>query len=68
MRLVEDSLSRPDIDADDARRRVSNLRELADGLCRSRRLAFDLRPTVLDDIGIVPALERLREDSLLGPV
>lgn len=63
LRLVEDSLAGPDIDGDDARRRVADLRELiADGLRRTRRLAFDLRPTVLDDIGLVPALQRLRED------
>ena len=48
---------------DDARRRVADLRELvADGLRRTRQLAFDLRPTVLDDIGLVPALQRLTED------
>ena len=63
LRLVEDSLVRPDIDADDARRRIADLRELvADGLRRARQLAFDLRPTVLDDIGLVPALQRLREN------
>ena len=60
---MEDSLARTDIDADDARRRVADLRELvADGLRRTRQLAFDLRPTVLDDIGLVPALQRLTED------
>jgi signal transduction histidine kinase len=63
LRLVEDSLGRPQIDADDARGRVADLRELvADGLRRTRQLAFDLRPTVLDDIGLVPALQRLTED------
>lgn len=63
LRLVEDSLARPDVDADDARRRLVDLRELvADGIRRTRELAFDLRPTVLDDIGLVPALHRLRED------
>ena len=46
-----------------ARRRLADLRELvADGLRRTRQLAFDLRPTVLDDIGLVPALQRLTED------
>lgn len=63
LRLVEDSLADPDLDADDARRRIADLRELvADGLRRARQLAFDLRPTVLDDIGLVPALQRLGED------
>jgi len=63
LRLVEDSLEGPDLDADDTRRRVADLRELvADGLRRARQLAFDLRPTVLDDVGLVPALQRLKED------
>lgn len=63
LRLVEDALAHPDVDAVDARRRVIDLRELvADGLRRVRQLAFDLRPTVLDDIGLVPALQRLRVD------
>lgn len=62
---MEDSIARPDIDADDARRRLADLRELvADGLRRTRQLAFDLRPTVLDDIGLVPALQRLTEDLM----
>ncbi len=43
--------------------RIVDLRELvSDALQRSRRLATDLRPTVLDDIGLVPALERLISD------
>lgn len=63
LRLVEDSLAGPRLDADDARLRVADLRELvADALRRARQLAFDLRPTVLDDIGLVPALQRLKED------
>lgn len=60
LRLVEDALARPTVDPGDARARVADLRELvADGLRRARDLAFDLRPTVLDDIGLVAALERL---------
>ena len=63
LRLVEDTLAGPDVSGEDARGRVADLRELvADGLRRTRQLAFDLRPTVLDDIGLVPALQRLRED------
>ena len=63
LRLVEDSLAAPELDPDDARRQVADLRELvADGLRRARQLAFDLRPTVLDDVGLVPALQRLTED------
>ena len=43
--------------------RVEELRVLvADALRRARQLAFDLRPTVLDDIGLAPALQRLADD------
>lgn len=42
---------------------LSELRELVtDALQRTRRLAFDLRPTVLDDVGLAPALARLADD------
>lgn len=48
---------------DEARDRVEDLRDVvADALDRTRQLAFDLRPTVLDDIGLVPTLERLADD------
>lgn len=56
LRLVEDgsdtsSGSTPGLD---------ELRSLVtDALHRTRRLAFDLRPTVLDDVGLAPALARL---------
>jgi signal transduction histidine kinase len=64
LRLVEDAVAAPDLDADHARSRVADLRELvADALRRTRQLAFDLRPTVLDDVGLVPALQRLKEDT-----
>lgn len=60
LRLVDHSLSEPGVDLADARRRNAELRELVAGaLRRTRRLAFDLRPTVLDDIGLAPALDRL---------
>ena len=50
-------------DPDDAHQRVEELRGLvADALRRARQLAFDLRPTVLDDIGLPPALQRLVTD------
>ena len=63
LRLLSDSLVRPEVDPADARERVEELRELvADGLRRARQLAFDLRPTVLDDVGLVAALHRLTED------
>ena len=63
LRLVEDALNAPLVDLDDVRRRSADLRELvADALRRARQLAFDLRPTVLDDVGLTPALQRLTDD------
>lgn len=52
------------VEADDrAAVPAGELRELvADALKRTRRLAFDLRPTVLDDVGLAPALSRLADD------
>lgn len=53
-----------DRDTDSGRSaRLVEVRSLvADALERVRSLAFQLRPTVLDDIGLVPALERLVDD------
>ena len=63
LRLVEGSLSGDHVDVADGRRQLADVRELvADALVRARRLAFDLRPTVLDDIGLAPALQRLGVD------
>ena len=63
LRLVSGSLSGDVVDLEDARARTEELRELvADALRRARRLAFDLRPTVLDDVGLVPAIRRLSEE------
>jgi signal transduction histidine kinase len=46
----------------EAGHRGDELRELITGtLDEVRRLAFDLRPTILDDIGLVAALDRLAE-------
>ncbi|MBI5090504.1 MAG: GAF domain-containing sensor histidine kinase [Actinobacteria bacterium] len=62
LRLVEDG----DIDTSSAAQSMPGLAELrelvADALQRTRRLAFDLRPTVLDDVGLAPALARLADD------
>jgi signal transduction histidine kinase len=47
---------------DDGRAAVARLRELVVATLQDvRQLAVDLRPKVLDDFGLVPALERLTE-------
>jgi signal transduction histidine kinase len=49
-------------DKDEIRRSILSLRELVvETLHDVRRLAVELRPKVLDDFGLVPALERLAE-------
>ena len=54
---LEDSL-----EGDDARAAVKGVRELVvQTLQDVRQLAVELRPKVLDDFGLVPALERLTE-------
>jgi signal transduction histidine kinase len=64
LRLVEVSLAGAEVDVDDARSRTDDVRKLViDALRRARQLAFELRPTVLDDVGLLPALERLVEDT-----
>jgi signal transduction histidine kinase len=60
LRLVDGTLSRDAPDLDDARAHTAEVRALvAQALDEVRRLAFDLRPTVLDDVGLVAALRRL---------
>ena len=50
-------------EAGEVSQRVAELREIvADALRRTRKMAFDLRPAVLDDIGLDPALQRLVAD------
>jgi signal transduction histidine kinase len=61
LRLIDDT-ARPDagVAGDERGDRLEEVRSLvADALERVRSLAFELRPTVLDDVGLVPALERL---------
>lgn len=62
LRLVDGSL--PDgPDAAEARARTDEVRELvAQALDEVRQLAFELRPTVLDDIGVVAAVRRLADN------
>jgi signal transduction histidine kinase len=48
--------------SDEAREAVGSLRELVVATLQDvRRLAVELRPTALDDFGLVPAVERLTE-------
>lgn len=63
LRLIDNPGDTPVAGRDDTRQRIEELRELvADALRRTRQLAFDLRPTVLDDVGLAPALQRLVAD------
>jgi signal transduction histidine kinase len=62
-RRLIDSLARPTPHLADARARADEVRSLvATALREVRQLAFDLRPTVLDDIGLVAAVRRLAGD------
>jgi signal transduction histidine kinase len=50
------------VEGDDARTAVADVRELVVATLQDvRRLAIELRPKVLDDFGLVPALDRLTE-------
>ncbi len=63
LRLVDGSLSSDPVRLDDARVHSDEVRALvANALDEVRRLAFDLRPTVLDDVGLVAAVRRLALD------
>ena len=64
LHLIEAS-AQPEIrDGDDLSGRVNELRQLVgNALGRTRHLAFELRPTVLDDVGLAPALARLVADT-----
>lgn len=63
LRLIEGSDEADSADSTARRRRLEELRQLvADALRRTRQLAFELRPTVLDDVGLAPALTRLVAD------
>lgn len=63
LRLVIDALDQDDPDVADVRAHAGEVRSLvADALGEVRQLAFELRPTVLDDVGLVAALRRLAAD------
>jgi signal transduction histidine kinase len=60
LRLAEVALDDPRPDLPGVRRHLGDVRELlTDALRDVRELAFDLRPPVLDDLGLPAALERL---------
>ncbi len=63
LRLVDTDLHDEHPDVDQTAHRLADLRGVvSDALQRTRQLATDLRPTVLDDIGLAPAIERLTTD------
>ncbi len=62
LRLVERSLQ-DGPNAEEVRARTDEVRELvAQALDEVRQLAFELRPTVLDDVGLVAAIHRLADN------
>ena len=64
LRLVDSDVSADPPHTQRAVDRMAEVRGLvADALRQVRRLAFELRPTVLDDIGLVPALQRLCDET-----
>ena len=63
LRLVDRSLSGDHEELADARSHTDEVRALvAQALDEVRQLAFDLRPTVLDDVGLEAAVRRLASD------
>lgn len=63
LRLVDRSLPDDRADLGDVLERTGEVRGLvAEALDEVRQLAFDLRPTVLDDVGLVAAVRRLTDD------
>jgi signal transduction histidine kinase len=70
VRLVENSLSvqdYPPAEGNDVLARTEELRTTAASALESvQRLAFDLRPAVLDDLGLVAAVRRLTASGITG--
>lgn len=63
LRLVDGSLPAGADELRDARDHIAEVRELvAQALDEVRQLAFELRPTVLDDVGLAAAVHRLAGD------
>jgi two-component system, NarL family, sensor histidine kinase DevS len=64
LRLVDGALAGDQPDLSEVRARSKDVRDLVvDAMEQIRQLAFELRPTVLDDIGLVVALQRLVQDT-----
>jgi len=62
-RLVLDALEACGPGVGEVRDRAEEVRQLAaDALVEVRRLAFELRPIVLDDVGLIAAVRRLASD------
>lgn len=62
LHLVDGSIPEDRGDLGEVRERTGEVRELvAQALDEVRQLAFDLRPTVLDDVGLVAAVTRLAD-------
>jgi signal transduction histidine kinase len=60
VRSLEGAVRDRPFDADRLLGRIGQLRKVADdALSDVQRLAFELRPTILDDLGLVDALQRL---------
>ena len=52
-------------DADQAKRRLAELEALTASIVQEiRRLMMDLRPTLLDDLGLIPAIRSFAENQL----
>lgn len=62
LEIAEDSLPLTD---KRARRAIASAREVTEGtLAETRKLISDLRPTVLDDLGLIPAIRSYAENHL----
>jgi PAS domain S-box-containing protein len=60
---LEHALGEPSARSPDVAQRVASMRSLIDMTVASvRRIAADLRPVMLDDLGLVPAIEWLAND------